>query len=136
MEGKGKLNLKSDEKKPFHCNWIKVKSSVLWGEKKNGIFFFFFKKKLQVVRKKNEMLAARNYEVVSKGGISPGYARGKSLDMGNKRASVSLLVSNWSKVLALLKQVSIYINIVQQRSLNCFFSGPVDCNTDCLFVVM
>ena len=59
-----------------------------------------------------KMLSARNYKVISRGGTSPGYVRGKSLDMGNMHTSVSILVSNWSKILALLKQGRICINIV------------------------
>lgn len=59
-----------------------------------------------------KMLSARNYKVISKGGTSTGYVIVKSLDMGNMHTSVTTLVSNWSKIQALLKQVRIYINLV------------------------
>lgn len=39
-ESDSELNLKSYEKKSSHCNWIKVKSFVLSGEKKNKRFCF------------------------------------------------------------------------------------------------
>lgn len=47
---KRSINLKSEEKKPFHCNWIKAKSFVLCRTEKNEIFK---KNKMQVMRKKN-----------------------------------------------------------------------------------
>lgn len=38
--------------------------------------------------------------------------------MGNMHTDVSMVVGNWSKILVLLKHIRIYINKVQQQSLN------------------
>lgn len=48
---KRNINLKSEEKKPFHCNWIKPKSFVLCRKENNEIFL---KNKMQGVRQNNE----------------------------------------------------------------------------------